>query len=285
MSEFLLVQTLNGLSFGALLFLLASGLSLIYGVMRIVNIAHGSYYMLGAYIGLSVILRTHSFALGAFAGAIVIGVVGLGMERIFLRKFPLQALPQMMITLGFALVFRDLALLIWGGDPYTLPSPAFLRGSTQISSVIFPIYRLFVIGIAAVVAVSLWLFNDKTLVGAKLRAAVDDHEMAGGVGLNVPVISGCMFGLGAFLAAFGGVMGGPIFGVYPGLDFELLSLGFVVVLVGGRGSLKGSAVGSILVGLVDNFGKALVPELSYFTLFAPMAIIVAVKPTGLFGRD
>jgi branched-chain amino acid transport system permease protein len=285
LGQFLLVQTLNGLSFGALLFLLASGLSLIYGVMRIVNIAHGSYYMLGAYIGLSVILRTHSFALGAFAGAIVIGVVGLGMERIFLRKFPLQALPQMMITLGFALVFRDLALLIWGGDPYTLPSPVFLRGSTQISSVIFPVYRLFVIGIAAVVAISLWLFNDKTLVGAKLRAAVDDHEMAGGVGLNVPVISGCMFGLGAFLAAFGGVMGGPIFGVYPGLDFELLSLAFVVVLVGGRGSLKGSAVGSILVGLVDNFGKALVPELSYFTLFAPMAIIVAIKPTGLFGRD
>jgi branched-chain amino acid transport system permease protein len=285
LGQFLLVQTLNGLSFGALLFLLASGLSLIYGVMRIVNIAHGSYYMLGAYIGLSVILRTHSFALGAFAGAIVIGVVGLAMERIFLRKFPLQALPQMMITLGFALVFRDLALLIWGGDPYTLPSPVFLRGSTEISGVIFPIYRLFVIGVATVVALSLWLFNDKTLVGAKLRAAVDDHEMAGGVGLNVPIISGCMFGLGAFLAAFGGVMGGPIFGVYPGLDFELLSLAFVVVLVGGRGSLKGSAVGSILVGLVDNFGKALVPELSYFTLFAPMAIIVAIKPTGLFGRD
>jgi branched-chain amino acid transport system permease protein len=285
LSEFLLVQTLNGLSFGALLFLLASGLSLIYGVMKIVNIAHGSYYMLGAYVGLSVILRTKNFFLGALAGAVAIGVVGLGMERLFLKKFALQALPQMMITLGFALVFRDLALLIWGGDPYTLPSPEFLRGSTQIYRVVFPIYRLFVIGVAAMVAISLWLFNEKTLVGAKLRAAVDDYEMAGGVGLNVPLISGLMFGLGAFLAGFGGVMGGPIFGVYPGLDFELLSLAFVVVIVGGRGSLKGSAVGSILVGLVDNFGKALVPELSYFTLFAPMAIVVAVKPTGLFGRE
>ena len=285
MTEFLLVQTLNGLSFGALLFLLASGLSLIYGVMKIVNIAHGSYFMMGAYVGLSVILRTKSFILGAFAGGLAIGVVGLIMERGFLRKFPLQALPQMMITLGFALVFRDLALLIWGGDPYTLPCPVFLRGSTRIFEVVFPVYRLFVVGVAALVAIALWLFNDKTLVGAKLRAAVDDHEMAGGVGLNVPLISGCMFGLGAFLAAFGGVMGGPIFGVYPGLDFELLSLGFVVVIVGGRGSLKGSAVGSILVGLIDNFGKALVPELSYFTLFAPMAIIVAVKPTGLFGRE
>jgi len=285
LKEFLLVQTLNGLSFGALLFLLASGLSLIYGVMKIVNIAHGSYFMMGAYVGLSVILRTKSFILGALVGGVTIGVIGLIMERGFLRKFPLQALPQMMITLGFALVFRDLALLIWGGDPYTLPCPAFLRGSTQIYQVVFPVYRLFVISVAALVAIALWLFNDKTLVGAKLRAAVDDHEMASGVGLNVPLISGCMFGLGAFLAAFGGVMGGPIFGVYPGLDFELLSLGFVVVIVGGRGSLKGSAVGSILVGLIDNFGKALVPELSYFTLFAPMAIIVAIKPTGLFGRE
>jgi branched-chain amino acid transport system permease protein len=285
LSEFLLVQTLNGLSFGALLFLLASGLSLIYGVMKIVNIAHGSYFMLGAYIGLSVILKTKSFVLGALAGALAIGVVGFIMERGFLRKFPLQALPQMMITLGFALVFRDLALLIWGGNPYTLPCPEVLKGSTQIYNVIFPVYRLFVLGMAILIAIALWLFNDKTLVGAKLRAAVDDHEMAGGVGLNVPLVSGCMFGLGAFLAAFGGVMGGPIFGVYPGLDFELLSLGFVVVIVGGRGSLKGSAVGSILVGLVDNFGKALVPELSYFTLFAPMAIVVAVKPTGLFGRE
>ena len=283
--EFLLIQTLNGLSFGALLFLLASGLSLIYGVMKIVNIAHGSYFMLGAYIGLSVILRTKSFILGAFAGALAVGVIGLVMERGFLRKFPLQSLPQMMITLGFALVFRDLALLIWGGDPYTLPCPEILKGSTQIYKVVFPIYRLFLIGVAAVVAISLWIFNDKTLVGAKLRAAVDDHEMASGVGLNVPLISGCMFGLGAFLAAFGGVMGGPVFGVYPGLDFELLSLGFVVVIVGGRGSLKGSVVGSIMVGLVDNFGKALVPELSYFTLFAPMAIVVAIKPTGLFGRE
>jgi branched-chain amino acid transport system permease protein len=283
--EFLLIQTLNGLSFGALLFLLSSGLSLIYGVMRIVNIAHGSYFMLGAYVGLTVILRTKSFILGAFAGALAVGVIGLVMERGFLRKFPLKPLPQMMITLGFALVFRDLALLIWGGDPYTLPCPPILKGSTQIYKVVFPTYRLFVIGVAALVAAGLWFFNDKTLVGAKLRAAVDDHEMASGVGLNVPLISGCMYALGAFLAAFGGVMGGPIFGVYPGIDFELLSLGFVVVIVGGRGSLKGSAVGSILVGLVDNFGKALVPELSYFTLFAPMAVVVAIKPTGLFGRE
>jgi branched-chain amino acid transport system permease protein len=285
LSNFLLVQTLNGLSFGALLFLLASGLALIYGVMKIVNIAHGSYFMLGSYVGLSVMLRTKSFFLAAAAGGLAVGLLGFVMERGFLRRFPLQALPQMMITLGFALVFRDLSLLIWGGDPYILPCPEYLKGSVSIFNVVFPIYRLFIIGVAAVVALALWFFNEKTLIGAKLRAVVDDHEMARGVGLNVPLISGCMFGLGAFLAGFGGVMGGPIFGVYPGLDFELLSLGFVVVIVGGRGSLLGAAVGSILVGLVDNFGKALVPELSYFTLFAPMALVVALKPTGLFGKE
>ena len=282
--EFLLIQTLNGLAFGALLFLLSSGLSLIFGVMKIVNIAHGSYYMLGAYIGLSVIGRTHSFLLGVVIGAAIIAVIGLAMERIFLRRFPLQDLPQMMLTMGFALIFRDLALLIWGGDPYTLPYPAFLRGSVNLPVVVFPIYRLFVILIAVIVAILLWMFNEKTLVGAKLRAAVDDHEMAGGVGVNVPLVSGLMFALGALLAAFGGVMGGPIFGVYPGVDFEFLPLAFVVTIVGGMGSLKGAAVGSLLVGLIDNFGKALVPELSYFTLFAPMAIVLAIKPTGLFGR-
>jgi branched-chain amino acid transport system permease protein len=281
---FYITQTLNGLSFGALLFLLASGLSLIFGVMKIVNIAHGSYYMVGAYIGLSVIIRTNSFLLGALIGALVISVVGLGMERIFLRRFPLQDLPQMMLTMGFALIFRDLALLIWGGDPYRIPAPAFLQGSIQFQQIVFPTYRLFIILIAALVAILLWLFNEKTLVGAKLRAAVDDHEMAGGVGINVPLVSGFMFALGAFLAAFGGVMGGPIFGVYPGVDFELLPLAFVVTIVGGMGSLKGAAVGSVLVGLIDNFGKALVPELSYFTLFAPMAMVLAIKPTGLFGR-
>ena len=281
---FLLTQALNGLSFGALLFLLSSGLSLIFGVMKIVNVAHGSYFMIGAYIGLSVITRTHNFLLGLVAGAVIIAVIGLAMERIFLRKFPLQDMPQMMLTMGFALVFRDLALLIWGGDPYTLPVPAFLTGSVDLRSVIFPIYRLFVILIAVLVAILLWMFNEKTLVGAKLRAAVDDYEMAGGVGVNVPMVSGLMFALGSLLAAFGGVMGGPIFGVYPGADFEFLPLAFVVTIVGGMGSLKGAAVGSLLVGLVDNFGKALVPELSYFTLFAPMAFVLAIKPTGLFGR-
>jgi len=281
---YLLSQTLNGLFSAALLFLIASGLTLVFGVMKIVNIAHGSYYMLGVYIAFTVVSRTHSLFLGVIAAVLVVAAIGWGMERLFLRRLASQDLAQMMMTMGFALIFRDAALLIWGGDPFTLQYPAMFRGSIEFQDIVFPMYRLFVILLAACVAVFLWILNEKTLLGARLRAAVDDPEMAGGVGINVALLSGVVFAAGAGLAAFGGVMGGPILGGYPGIDFDLLPLAFVVVIVGGMGSLPGAAAGSILVGLIDNFGKALVPELSYFTLFAPMVIVLAVKPTGLFGR-
>ncbi|MBU1209390.1 MAG: branched-chain amino acid ABC transporter permease [Proteobacteria bacterium] len=281
--EFFIVQTLSGISFGAILFLLASGLSLIFGVMNIVNISHGSYYMLGGYIGLSIFWKTENFALAILGGALAIAGIGIVMQRFFLRRY-FEHFPQVLMTMGFALIFRDLALLIWGGDPHSFPAPAFLQGSIQAGGIIFPVYRLFVISLSIAVAIGLWVFNEKTSLGAKLRATVDDNEMAKGIGINVPMVSAFMFGLGAFLAAFGGVIAAPFFGVYAGADFEILPLAFVVVIVGGMGSLKGAAVGSILVGLMDNFGKALVPDLSYFTLFLPMAIILAIKPTGLFGR-
>ena len=281
---YLISQTLNGLFSAALLFLMASGLTLVFGVMRIVNVAHGSYYMLGVYIALTVVKRTHSLFLGVISAVLIVGVIGLGMERFFLRRFASHSLAQMMITMGFALIFRDATLLIWGGDPFTLPYPPLFHGSVDFHDIVFPVYRLFVILIAGLVAFLLWFLSEKTLLGAKLRAAVDDPEMAGGVGINVALLSGVIFAVGAGLAAFGGVMGGPILGGYPGMDFDLLPLAFVVVIVGGMGSLKGAVAGSILVGLVDNFGKALVPELSYFTLFAPMVIVLALKPTGLLGR-
>jgi branched-chain amino acid transport system permease protein len=153
-----------------------------------------------------------------------------------------------------------------------------------VGEIVFPSYRLFVILVAAIVGLGLWLLNEKTLIGARLRAAVDDPEMAAGTGTNVALLSGLVFAAGAGLAAFGGVMGGPILGGYPGMDFDLLPLAFVVVIIGGMGSLKGAFIGSVVVGLIDNFGKALVPELSYFTLFAPMVIVLAFKPTGLYGR-
>jgi len=284
-AEFWLTQAFNGISYGALLFLLASGLSLIFGVMRIVNLAHGSYFMLGGYVGLSVMWRTGSFVAAMACGALAIALVGIGMERLFLRRLPAtQTLGQVLMTIGFALIFQDLALLIWGGDPYTIPTPPILSGALRIGGLTLPVYRIFIVAIAVVVAAGLWLVIEGTRTGALIRAAVDDAEMAQGVGINVPTVSLLVFALGAGLAALGGVIGGGFLGVYPGADFEVLPYAFVVVIVGGLGSLPGAMVGSLLVGLLDNFGKALFPELSYFTLFAPMALILALRPTGLFGR-
>jgi branched-chain amino acid transport system permease protein len=174
--------------------------------------------------------------------------------------------------------------MIWGGDPFTLTTPAVLSGSMSVGGVVFPWYRLFVIVVAALVGVGLWLLNDRTLIGARVRATVDDPEMAAATGINVSRLSGGVFAAGAALAAFGGVMGGPILGGYAGMDFDLLPLAFVVVIIGGMGSLTGALVGAIVVGMIDNYGKALVPELSYFTLFAPMILVLALKPTGLYGR-
>jgi branched-chain amino acid transport system permease protein len=281
---YLITQSLNGLFSAALLFLIASGLTLVFGVMRIVNIAHGSFYMLGAYVASTIVARSRSLVLGAVTAVVAVSAVGFLVQVLFLRRLAGRPLAQMMLTMGLALVFRDAALMIWGGDPFTLPYPPGLRGSIEMADIVFPTYRLFVIVVAAAVGVVLWIVNDKTLVGARLRAAVDDPEMAAGTGIDVARLSAVVFAAGAGLAAFGGVMGGPILGGYTGIDVDLLPLAFVVVIIGGMGSLKGALVGSVVVGLIDNFGKALVPELSYFTLFAPMVIVLAIKPTGLYGR-
>ena len=283
-AEFWISQAFNGLSYGALLFLLASGLSLIFGVMRIVNLAHGSYFMLGGYVGLSIVWRTGSYVLALAGGALALALIGIVMQRVFLSRLPGQTLGQVLMTIGFALIFQDVALLVWGGDPYSIPVPPPLQGVIAVGALRFPRYRIFIVAVAVVVGALLWLALDRTRAGAMIRAAVDDAEMAAGVGIHVPRVSLAVFALGAALAALGGVIGGGFLGVYPGADFEVLPYAFVVVIVGGLGSLPGAMVGSLLVGLLDNFGKALFPELSYFTLFAPMALILALRPTGLFGR-
>src|SRR5262245_2179563 len=282
--EFWVTQVFNGVSYGALLFLLAGGLSLIFGMMRIVNMTHGSYYLLGGYVGLTVIWRGGPFILAILIAALAIAVIGLGEWNAFLRRLSGQELGQGLTTMGFALIFQALALGVWGGEPYTVPVPAVLAGTIKAGGMFFPVYRVFMVAVAATVTVVLWLVLERTRLGARMRATVDDPEMARGVGINVPRISLGVFALGASLAAVSGVVAGGFVGVYPGADFEILPYAFVVVIVGGMGSLKGALLGSLMVGLLDNFGKALFPELSYFTLFAPMAVILAVRPTGLFGR-
>ena len=284
-AQFWVIQAFNGLSYGALLFLLASGLTLIFGVMRIVNLAHGSYFLLGGYVALSVIWTTGSWLLALPVAALALAVVGLLMERVFLRPLGFDPLRQVLLTIGFAFLFQQLALDIWGGDHLDITPPDVLKESVVLGGLYFPVYRIFMIAMAAAIGLALWLAMEKTRMGAVVRAAVDDAEMARGVGIDTSRVSMFIFALGALLAALGGVIGGAFLGVYPGLDFVILPIAFAVVIIGGMGSLGGAAIGSLIVGLADNFGKALFPEISYFTLYAPMVLILALKPTGLFGRD
>ncbi len=282
--EFWINQTFNGLSYAALLFLLGGGFTLIFGVMKIANIAHGSFYLVGGYIGYTVVSLTGNFYLALLVACVVVGVMGMVMERLFLHKLGGQDLRQMLITMGIALFLQDLCLLIWGGNPLNLSVPAYLAGSIRVGKYYFPILRVFMLMGAPLLFLLLYWFQEMTKVGAMVRASVDNMEMSEGLGINVPLVTLGVFGLGALLAGFGGVVGCAFMGIYPGLDFELLPFAFVVVIIGGMGSLQGALVGSIIVGLIDNFGKALFPELSYFTLFAPMAIVLALRPTGIFGK-
>jgi branched-chain amino acid transport system permease protein len=262
-----------------------SGLSLIFGVMRIVNLSHGSYFLLGGYVALSVIWTTGSWALALPVAALSIAAVGLLMERIFLRPLGFDPLRQVLLTVGFAFLFQQAALDIWTGNNFDINPPDVLTKSVVVGGLYLPLYRVFMIATALAIGVVLWVAMEKTRMGAAVRATVDDAQMARGVGIDTSRVSMLIFSLGAFLAALGGVIGGAFLGIYPGLDFEMLPLAFAVVIIGGMGSLGGAAIGALLVGLADNFGKALFPEISYFTLYAPMALILAVKPTGLFGRE
>jgi branched-chain amino acid transport system permease protein len=284
-ARFWVLQTFNGVSYGALLFLLGSGLSLIFGVMRIVNLAHGAYFLLGGYVALTVIWTTGSWALALPAAALVVAVIGLLMERIFLRPLGFDPLRQVLLTVGFAFLFQQGALDIWGGDNMDIVPPTALTRSFVVAGLYLPIYRIVMIAIAALIGLVLWLVMEKTRMGAAVRATVDDAQMAAGVGIDTSRISMLIFALGSALAGLGGVIGGAFLGVYPGLDFQILPIAFAVVIIGGMGSLTGAAIGALVVGLADNFGKALFPEVSYFTLYAPMALLLAVKPTGLFGRE
>jgi branched-chain amino acid transport system permease protein len=283
--QFWVNQAFNGVSYAALLFLVGGGLTLIFGVMKIVNIAHGSFYLLGGYLGVALFARTGNFYVALGAAALAVALGGMVMERVFLRPVEGDDLRQMLLTMGIALFVQDACLLIWGGDPFNLKGPEYFARSIRLGSFSFSILRLFMIGSAALLFLVLWWFQERTRAGAMVRAAVDNQEMTEALGINVPVLRMAVFGLGAFLSASGGVIGTAFMGLYPGLDFEILPYAFVVVIVGGMGSLSGALVAAVLLGLADNFGKALFPEVSYFTLFAPMGIVLALRPSGLFGRS
>ncbi|MFZ0117385.1 MAG: branched-chain amino acid ABC transporter permease [Xanthobacteraceae bacterium] len=281
-----LVLAVNSITLGGLLFLLSSGFSLIFGLMRIPNLTHGSLFMLGAYIGASLVVWYKlDFWLAAIVSALLVAAFGGLIERLLLRRLAGNSLAQVLVTLGIAFMIADACLMAFTGDPITVPTPPGLVGAVRGFGLIFPIYRLVVILIAVVIAVALWLLLDRTRLGAMIRAGVDDPDMARVVGIPVPWLFTIVFCLGAALAGFAGVIGAPILSVYPGLDFDMLPLALVVVILGGTGSLIGSLVGSFIIGFLYNYGQALLPELAYFVLFLPMVLVLLVRPQGLFGRQ
>ena len=278
--------SVNSITLGGLLFLLSAGFSLIFGLMRIPNLVHGSLFMLGAYFGASFFFVWFhlNFWVAALLSAALVAAIGGAVERLILRRLAGNELAQVLVTLGISFMVADLCLMQWTGDPISVPTPNFLRGATRIFGVPFPIYRLAVILIAMAVAAGLWLLLDRTRLGAMIRAGVDDPQMARMVGIRVSRLFTIVFCLGAGLAGFAGMIGAPILSVYPGLDNDMLPLALVVVILGGTGSLVGALVGSFIVGFLYNFGQAWFPDLAYVILFLPMVVVLVLRPQGLFGR-
>ncbi|HEX4111197.1 MAG TPA: ABC transporter permease [Stellaceae bacterium] len=282
--EFFLEQLLNGLVYGMLLFLTAAGLSLIFGLMNVVSLTHGSFFMLGGYVGFSIYRLTGSFWLAFLLAPVPIGIVGVIMEMAFLRPLYRRGhLDQVLLTFGFTFIFFDAVQTLWGRDVLALPPPVSLNGVVALGTGVFSSYRLFLIGLGFVIALALWLFLERSRLGARVRAGVDDAAMAGGLGVNIPALFTAMFGAGVALAALGGVAAGPIFGMYPGEDAEILIPAFIVIVVGGMGSLRGAFIGSLLIGEADTFGNAYVPQLALFLIYLVMAVVLLARPQGLFG--
>jgi branched-chain amino acid transport system permease protein len=269
---------------GALLFLVSAGMSMIFGLMRIINVAHGSFYLLGAYIAFGM-LRVVDNQFLAYAVAIaVVTVFGAVLYATLIDRVGTQPLRQILLTFGVVLVVGDIALIFWRGVPAALPMPELLNGQFGIGPFIFPVYRLFVVGLGLAIAIGLDVAQRRTRIGAMIRAGSDDLVMLACMGINVRILFVCVFAFGAALAALGGVLGGMFLGVFPGIDLEIVNLAFVVVIVGGLGSMRGAFAASLLIGLLDNITKAYFPELSLFAIYLLLVLVLAFRPTGLFAQ-
>jgi branched-chain amino acid transport system permease protein len=279
-----LTLAVNSIALGGLLFLLSAGFSLIFGLMRIPNLLHGSFFMLGAYFGVGLLAKGYNFWLAALLSGAAMAVIGAFIERFLMRRLAGQELAQVLLTLGLSFIVADTCLMVWTGDPWQPATPAQLRGAVQVAGLFFPIYRLAIVAVAVVIAIALWLMVDWTRLGAMIRAGVDDAPIARVVGIRVSRLFTMIFALGAALAAFAGVVGAPILSVYPGLDADMLPLALIVVILGGTGSLLGALVGSFLIGFLYNFGQARFPDLAYVILFLPMLLVLVLRPQGLFGK-
>ncbi len=278
------ILVLNGLTHAGLLFVLGSGLTLAFGLMRVVNLSHGAFYMLGGYIGLTVFRQTNSWFLALLAGGVGIAVLGLFFERILLDRVRGQPLPETLLTIALSIIIADVSLAIWGGFAQSIRVPAELNPRISMFGLVYPGFRLFILGLAIVIGLGLWFLLSKTKIGAAVRAGVDDRETVSALGINIRRIFTAVFVLSAFLAGIAGVIGASFLSIQPGADMQILILSLVVVILGGLGSLGGAVVAAVLTGLLLSFSRAYFPELSFFMIFGPMALVLAFRPQGLFGK-
>jgi len=281
---FFTIQAINGISYGLLLFLLASGLTLVFGLMRVVNLTHGSYYVIAGYIGYTVCKVYGSFWLSLAVGIVAAALIGFLMERYLFRMLFNRQLEQVLLTFGFIYIFQDICNWIWAGGVYTIQKPEFLSSSVPIFDMFFPSYRLALIFFGLATAFGLWYLQEKTLTGAIIRAGVDDREMLRGMGVKVTNYFTFIFILGSGLAGMAGILGAPFIGVYRGLDIEVLILALVVTVIGGLGSVTGAFFASLLIGLADAFGKTYFPQFSMLTIYVIMIVVLILRPRGLLGR-
>jgi branched-chain amino acid transport system permease protein len=280
------VQALHGLVYGMILFLLASGLTLIFGMMNVLNFAHGALYMLGAYFSFSVLLWTGQFWLSLIIAPLLVGLVGVFIERVFLRKVHAYGhVPELLLTFGIAYILEEMVKILWGTEPLRVQIPAILSGSLSLFGGSYPVYRLFIILVSLLVFAFLFLILFRTRVGIIVRAAVANKQMVDALGFNVPLIFLLLFGVGAWLAGVAGVIGGPYLITNPGMAAEILVDLFVVVVVGGLGSIEGALLASVLIGELQSFGILFLPQLALFFEFLLLAVVLIFKPEGLLGES
>lgn len=280
-------KLLIGLSYSMMLFLLAMGLSLIFGLMDVMNLTHGSFYMFGSFLGLTAgrAWGGPSFWLAVLAVPILLGVVGMLLETTLLRSvYKRGHLDQVLLTLGLAYVASEAAVWIWGGGQTRTPEPIPFTASVDVFGRQFPSYRLFLIGCGLLIALAFWQFEKRSRIGAIIRAGVTDKEMVSGLGINITRVFTLVFAVGVALAGLGGVVAGPVLGQQTNMDLNIIILTLIVVVVGGLGTLKGAFVGSLVVGLADSLGQVIIPDFSNFAIYAVMALVLIVRPAGLFGR-
>jgi branched-chain amino acid transport system permease protein len=282
----LLIQLLNGIQYGLLLFLVASGLTLIFGIMGIINLAHGSFYMIGAYMAFSLSSLTGSFALAIVLGVVLSVALGLLLEwALFSHLYKRDHLEQVLLTYGLILVFEELRSLIVGNDVHGVKVPEILNWSIQLTDTLaYPAYRLFMSAVCLVLAGLMYVLINRTRLGMMIRAGASNREMVEALGLNINLIFRLVFALGVALAAFAGMIAAPVSSVYPGMGTQVLIICFVVVVIGGIGSVWGALVAALLIGLADTFGKVLIPEAAGVTVYLLMAAILLWRPEGLFRR-